>query len=533
MSDADPGDADGGGAAEPTGGTSDTSKARRGRILVALMFTMALAAMDTTIVATAIPQVVGDLGGFSLFTWVFSVYLLAQTVTIPVYGKLADMYGRKPVLLIGASIFLVGSALSAASWSMVALIAFRGLQGLGAGSIGGTVNTIAGDLYDIRERGKVQGALSTVWGISAVVGPALGGVFAEYATWRWIFLINLPIGAIALTLISRNLHESVERVRHRIDYPGAMLILLAAGTLIFGLLQGGVAWPWLSGPSIAVFAIAAAFAVAAAARERKAAEPVLPPWVWKRRVLAGANAATVLMGMLVIGLGTFLPTYGQAVLGLGAVAAGLVPATMSMGWPVASALSSRIYLRVGFRNTAAIGAALCLSSGVAFTALPFAGPVWQPVLSSVLMGCGLGLLSAALVVGVQSTAGWDQRGVVTGANMFSRFLGQSIGAAIFGAVSNAVLAARLRDAPAGMRGKLPDSVDGVSRTLGDGSVLPPAAAEYLRHAMYAATHHVFLALAATAVAALLVLAATPRHFSSAGKTAGGTAPPDEDVGAAT
>ncbi|MGH3444486.1 MAG: MFS transporter, partial [Nocardioidaceae bacterium] len=187
------------------------SRDQRTPVLVALILTMALIAMDTTIVATAIPQVVGDLGGFSLVGWVFSVYLLAQTVTIPIYGKLADLYGRKPILVVGVLVFLVGSLLSAAAWNMVALIAFRALQGLGAGSIGATVNTVAGDMYDVSERGRVQGWLSSVWGISAVIAPAIGGLFAEYVSWRWIFLVNLPIGAIALTLIVRGVHEKVER----------------------------------------------------------------------------------------------------------------------------------------------------------------------------------------------------------------------------------------------------------------------------------------------------------------------------------
>ena len=250
---------------------------RRTPILIALMLAMALIAMDTTIVATAVPQVVGDLGGFSLVGWVFSIYLLAQTVTIPVYGKLADLYGRKPVLVIGIVVFLLGSVLSAASWNMMSLIGFRAVQGVGAGSIGATVNTIAGDLYDIRERGKVQGWLSSVWGVSAVVAPALGGVFAEYATWRWIFLVNLPLGAAALVVILRDLHEQVERHRHRIDYAGALLLLGAAGMLILGLLQGGVVWPWWSAPSVTVFGAGLVCAVGAALVERRAAEPVLPP----------------------------------------------------------------------------------------------------------------------------------------------------------------------------------------------------------------------------------------------------------------
>src|SRR5487761_1642110 len=226
--------------------TARAGAPHRGPILVALMATMALSAMDNTVVATAIPQVVRDLGGFSLFSWVFSAYLLTQTVTIPVYGKLADQWGRKPVLVAGTVVFLVFSGLCALSWNMVSLIAFRGLQGIGAGAIMATVNTLAGDLYELRERGRVQGWLSSVWGVSAVLGPALGGSLAQYASWRWIFVINLPVGAVSLTLIGHYLHERVVPARHRVDILGALLILVAAGSLVFGLLQGGVAWAWVS-----------------------------------------------------------------------------------------------------------------------------------------------------------------------------------------------------------------------------------------------------------------------------------------------
>ncbi len=483
----------------------------RSRVLVALMVSMALVAMDTTIVATAVPQVVGDLGGFTLVGWVFSAYLLAQTVTIPVYGKLADQYGRKPVLVVGVVIFLVGSALSAAAWTMVSLIAFRSLQGLGAGSIGATVNTIAGDLYDVRERGRIQGWLSSVWGVAAVVAPALGGVFVQYASWRWIFLVNLPLGALALTLIVRDLHERVERRAHRIDYAGSVLLLGAAGLLVLGLLQGGVAWPWLSVPGVLVFLASAACWVGAAAVERRAAEPVMPTWLWRRRLTAGSYAATATGGMLVIGLSTFLPTWGQSVLGLSAIAAGFLLSVMSLTWPTASAFSSRLYLRIGFRDTAVVGAVLTIAAGTVFVLVPAPAPIWQPVLGSALMGAGLGLLMTSLIVGLQSTVHWDQRGVITGGAMFSRFLGQSIGAAVFGAVTNAVLANRLASAPAGLRGDLPTQVDGISRTLAGGHE-PGAVADYLRDALDASTHGVFLGLLTAGVLTLLILLLVPRRF---------------------
>ncbi len=498
--------------------TTSDQPDRRSRVLVALMLTMALVAMDTTIVATAIPQVVGDLGGFSLVGWVFSIYLLAQTVTIPVYGKLADLFGRKPVLLFGIVVFLVGSALSAAAWNMVSLILFRGLQGLGAGSIGATVNTIAGDLYDVRERGRVQGWLSSVWGVAGVIAPAIGGVFAEFVSWRWIFIVNLPIGAVALALIAANFHERVVRRSHRIDYAGSMLLLASAGLLIFGLLQGGTAWAWTSLPSLAVFAGAVIAGLIAVVVERGAAEPIMPSWLWGRRLTGGTCAATAVAGLLVIGVSTFLPTWAQSVLGLDAVSAGFVLAAMSVTWPVASAFASRMYLRIGFRDTALVGAVLCVVAGVIYSATAETAGVWQPVLASALMGAGLGLIMTSLIVGLQSTVGWSQRGVVTGGVIFSRFLGQSIGAAVFGAITNSVLLHRLESAPPELRSGLPKTVDGISRMFtGDH---PSADVDYLRAAVHASTHGVFVGLLIAAIVTAMLLAVlVPRKFSVAGEPA--------------
>ncbi len=491
----------------------DDRPAGRGRVVTALLLSMALVAMDTTIVATAIPQVVDDLGGFSLIGWVFSIYLLAQTVTIPVYGKLADLYGRKPVLVIGVIVFLVGSALSAAAWNMLSLIVFRGLQGLGAGSIGATVNTVAGDLYRVEERGKIQGLLSSVWGVSAVLGPALGGVFAEYASWRWIFLVNLPVGALALTFLVRDLHERVERRSHRIDYAGATGVLAAAGFVIFGLLQGGQAWDWFSPQSIAVFAAALVAVVVTVRVERRAPEPILPPWLWRRRVNAGSLAATLLSGLMLIGLSTFLPTWAQAVLGLGPVAAGFVLSAMSLGWPLASWFSPRLYMRIGFRDTALLGAVLTTLAAWLFTIADPATPVWHIVLSSAVMGAGLGLVATALLVGLQSTTGWSGRGVMTGAVMFSRFLGQSLGAAIFGAVTNTVLLSWLQSAPPSIAAHVPGRVDGVSDTLLGGHASPQVAT-YLRDALQASTHAVFAGLLAAGVVSVVVLLLVPRRFET-------------------
>jgi EmrB/QacA subfamily drug resistance transporter len=498
---------------EQAGGTS-----RRGPVLVGLMLTMALAAMDTTIVATAVPQIVGSIGGFSIFSWLFSIYLLTQTVTIPVYGKLADVYGRKPVLLVGIVVFLAGSALCSGAWSMVALIVFRGLQGIGAGAIQATVQTVAGDLYSLEERGRVQGWLASVWAMAAVAGPTLGGLFADYATWRWIFLINLPIGAVALLLVVRFLHEQPSGVRrHRIDWAGSALILASCGLLVFALLQGGTAWAWSSAQSIGCFAGAAVLVAATVLVERRAAEPVVPGWVWRERTLAGSNLAYVALGLLVIGPSTFLPTFAQTVLGLGAVAAGLVLATMSISWPLASALCSRLYLRIGFRDTALIGAFVALVGVTTFLFLPYAPPVWAVVVTTLLLGAGLGLISTPLVVGVQSTVPHRRRGVATGSLMFCRFLGQSLGAAIFGAIVNSTLRHHLAAAPSALSGHLPGSVDAVEPAV-EGGRLPAEALEFLRRALDAAIHHVYLGLTVIAVVAALVLLIAPRRFPLVDRT---------------
>ncbi|HET7550366.1 MAG TPA: MDR family MFS transporter [Gemmatimonadaceae bacterium] len=486
-------------------------RGQRRWILAALMMTMMLAAMDTTIVSTAIPQIVGDLGGFALFSWVFSIYLLAQTVTIPIYGKLADIFGRKPILIVGTLIFLVGSVASAFAWSMVTLIAFRGLQGLGAGSIMATVNTLAGDLYSVRERARIEGWLSSVWGVAAIVGPTLGGAFAEYASWRWIFLINVPVGAVALTLMVRYLHEQAPHHRHSIDYPGALLMLLAGGTLIFGLLQGGQAWPWFSASSVVVLVVAILLISATIWRERAAPEPIMPSWLWRHRVLAGSNLAMVGMGLVMMGPNTYLPTFGQSVLGLGAIAAGFLLASMSIGWPTASSLSGRLYLRIGFRDTALAGGALMVLAAIGFLLVPYPGALLPLLIDQMLLGAGFGLLSTPLLVGVQTTVTWHDRGVVTGANIFSRYLGQSLGAALFGAVFNNAMARQLASAPASLRSALPREVDSVIGAL-EGHQLTGAADDYLRRAMYAATHHVYAGAVIIALITVCVVLLAPRHF---------------------
>jgi len=230
-----------------------------------------------------VPSIVANLGGFAQFPWLFSIYLLAQAVSIPIYGKLADLMGRKPVMLLGIGLFLLGSVLCTVAWSMPALIVFRALQGLGAGAVQPMSLTIAGDIYTVAERGKVQGYLASVWAVSAVVGPTLGGVFSEYLSWRWIFVVNVPLCLIAMVALSRNFKERVTRRANALDYPGSLLLASGCGLVMLGLLSGGEAWPWWSLPGVGVLVGGLVLLAVLVPVERRSAEPVLPPWVFRRR----------------------------------------------------------------------------------------------------------------------------------------------------------------------------------------------------------------------------------------------------------
>jgi EmrB/QacA subfamily drug resistance transporter len=491
--------------------SSDARADHRGAVVAALMLSIGLAAVDSTIVATAIPQIVGDLGGFAQFPWLFSIYLVTQAVTVPIYGRLADVVGRKPVLLVGIGIFLAGSVVCGAAWSMPALIVFRGLQGLGAGAIIPMTTTIVGDLYGVRERGRIQGYISSVWGIAAVVGPALGGLFAQYWTWRGIFYVNLPVGAAAVLLLHLHLHERVERRRHRFDIAGALVLTAALSLLILGLLEGGVAWPWTSPVSIALFVLAAVLLVAFVAIERRAAEPILPTWVFARRVLVAGNLAGLAIGAILIGQSSYVPNYAQGVVGVGAVAAGFAMATMTVGWPVAATIAARLYLRIGFRATALLGSVFTIAGCLLLAT--FVGRdsgLWRVAFASFVLGVGLGFASTSTIVAVQSVVGWSRRGVVTGSNMFIRSLGSAVGIAVFGSIANTTLASRFRHPPAAIAARVPRAVDAASLSFSSRRA-DAAVVAFTRSALYDAVHRVFWALAAAAVLGLVAQLLLPRR----------------------
>ncbi|MBH0776468.1 MDR family MFS transporter [Nocardia bovistercoris] len=414
-------------------------RSERGPILAALMLSTGLVALDSTIIATAVLTITDSLGGFSQFPWLFSVYLLAQAVTVPIYGKLADTIGRKPVILLGIAIFALGSLLCGLATSMVALIVFRAVQGIGAGAIQPMTMVIAGDLYTLAERAKVQGYLASVWAVSAVLGPLLGGVFAEYLSWRWIFLINLPLCALAGRLLLRGFHETAPRRDTRIDYAGAILLTLGAGALILGLLEGGQAWAWTSPTSITIFTVGALLLAVFAVVELKVDDPVLPLRIFTRRVVIASSLVSVLVGAVILGLTSYIPTFTQGVLGTGALLAGLTVGALTLGWPLAASQAGKVYLRIGFRRTALIGSTLATLGTASTILITEHSPLLQIAASCFLVGTGMGLVATPTLIAAQTAAEWSERGVVTSANMFARAIGSAVGVAVFGALVNSRL----------------------------------------------------------------------------------------------
>lgn len=416
-------------------------RSERGPILLALMLSTGLIAIDSTILATAVPSIVQDLGGFSSFPWLFSVYLLAQAVSVPVYAKLTDTIGRKPLLLYGIGVFLLGSILCGFAPSMLLLIVFRAVQGLGAGAIMPTSITVAGDIYTLAERAKAQGYLASVWAISSVVGPTLGGVFSQFVSWRWIFFVNIPL-CIAAAVLVRRYTETADRKRHRVDVPGALLLTVGLTALLLALLQGGQAWAWASLPGIGLPVLAVVVLVAFVLVERRAAEPVLPLWVFSRRLLLTTGLISAGVGALLLGLTSYVPNFLESVAGASPLESGLALALLTIGWPIAASNAGRLYLRLGFRPTALIGSAIALVGAVGVLAVTPLASIWATGVACLVVGLGLGTVATPTLIAGQSSVGFAERGVVTGSNTFLRSVGSAVGVAVFGAVANGVLAGR-------------------------------------------------------------------------------------------
>jgi EmrB/QacA subfamily drug resistance transporter len=421
----------------------DRRETKKTFVLVSVMLATFMGAIEATIVSTAMPEIVGELGGFSLYSWVFSAYLLMNAVTVLIYGKLADLFGRKPILIFGISIFLIGSILCGLATSMEMLIVYRLIQGVGAGAVTPVATTIIGDIYTKEERAKIQGYLSSVWGISAVSGPAIGGLLVEYVSWRYVFWINLPLGILAIVGILTFLHEKIEKKKHEIDYKGAILLTISVSSLMILLVEGGVNFAWSSTVAVVlVLTCLLAFGIFIYI-ENKAVEPMMPFSVWREKSILIANLTSLTTGIILIGISSFLPAFVQGVMERPPIVAGFTLTAMSIGWPIASTFSGKLLLTIGFRKTSLIGGGALILGSILFATLsPQAGPLWA-ALGSFVIGIGMGLTTTAFIVSIQSTVAWEQRGVATASNSFMRNLGNTIGAALLGGVLNSTIKANL------------------------------------------------------------------------------------------
>ena len=466
-------------------GEVESARDRKSWVFAAALATIFMAAIEATIVAAAMPSIVAVLGGLDHFSWVFSAYLLTQAVSIPIYGRLADVYGRKQILLFGIGVFLLGSLSAGFAWDMISLITFRILQGAGAGALVPVAQTIVGDLYSGEHRARMQGYVSSIFGSAAILGPTIGSILVAYSSWRLVFWINIPLGLLAGLMLILALKEPKQIKPHSIDYIGSVLMMLGTATLMFTLVQA----PSLDGSTIAGLLAASALLLGAFLfYERRIQEPMLPLKIYRNRIIAGGNVVCLANGAIMMSIAAFLPAYMQGVLRSGPFLAGLALAAMSFAWPIGGFVGSRLMLWFSYRIAAVIGGVLLIAGSLMMIALkPSLGPAW-PIGGAMFLGFGMGVTNICFVVAVQGAVDRSQRGSATSSLAFSRIIGQSLGAAVFGGILNFGLSGHGTDVVVRMiEPRLHHDVD-------------PAAIETVREAFAASMHNVYL------IAALLALA---------------------------
>lgn len=409
-----------------------TGGLNRSFILAGLLLATFLSAIEGTVIGPAGPTIVSELGSVQLLSWIFTAYLLTMAVSTPIFGKISDIYGRKPVFLIGCALFLLGSLLCCLSQNMEQLIIYRAIQGIGAGAVVPVTFTIIGDIYRIEERGKIQGWISSVWGISSLAGPLLGGYFVDNLGWQWIFGFNLPFGLLAMWFVFRYLKEEMSPRTAKIDYMGALTFTVGITALLFVLSAGGQYYAWSSPVIVGLSIVAILFMILFFVVEKRAQAPMVPLHLFRIRDIRVANIAGLLTSTLMIGLTSYLPLWVQGVRGGNATESGLLLAPMSVGWLIGSVLAGRLLMKIGSRLTAVIGlTGIAIGSGGLFLV---GGTSPQSVLFilTFIYGLGFGFAFTIFTIISQSSVGYKERGSSTALHTFMRTLGQTIGAAAFG-----------------------------------------------------------------------------------------------------
>ncbi|MGD8279396.1 MAG: MDR family MFS transporter [Gemmatimonadota bacterium] len=403
----------------------------------ALVLGMFLAALEATAVGTAMPTVVAELGGVSRYSWVFSAYLLTSTTTVPMFGKLADLYGRRRIYLVSVGLFLLGAMLSGTATTFTQLIVYRALQGLGAGGVQPVSITVVGDIYSLEERGRMQGLFSGVWAVSGLAGPAAGGFITDLLSWRWVFYLNVPFGLLSAVLLGIYLREETERQTRSLDVMGTLTLTAAVTLLLLALLEGSELWGWSDPRTLAMLAGSGAGLVVFLGHERRAPEPMLPLDLFRIPVIAVSSLGSVVIGTILFCTSAFVPMFAQGVLGGTAIDAGMALAPMSIGWPIASTTSGWLLVRWGYRPFAIAGAALATAGALLLaSASPDSGR--ELVMAAMfVVGLGLGFMATPYLLAVQNAVPRRRRGVATGSVQFFRTIGGAVAVAVLGAVLNA------------------------------------------------------------------------------------------------
>lgn len=405
-------------------------------VVTGMLAAMFIGALDSTVVATATPHIIADLHGESLFSWVFAVYTLTTCVATPIFGKFADLFGRKAVFAVGIGLFVLGSILCGVAQSMVGLIWFRALEGIGAGALAPVCFTIIGDLFSGKQRGKMMGIFSSVWSVAGLLGPLIGGYFVDQVSWRWIFFINVPIGAVSLLLVVVFLRQSIRRQAKKIDYLGALTFTVSITALLYALLSVGSNYSWDSPLIVGLFVASAVFLFLFFWIEKRAEEPMVPLSIFRIRVLNVTNISGFLTFGITMGLTVYSPIWIQSVLGNSATSSGLIIMPMSLAWPLAANIAGRIMYQVGVKTSIVLGASLVVVGSIWLVGLQTNSPYIYWIAILVLFGLGMGFVTTPSTVVVQSVVGWEKRGVANASSMLLRALGQTVAIAAFGTVYN-------------------------------------------------------------------------------------------------